>query len=229
MSANPEVDILIRKHRDHLNHLKSMYNHVEEVAISFAESGDADKVKDLQDDLTGILELEIKAKTAMDALAAIRMQNNPEELRPMFETKLQEFKSRQPSVSQHPRHKTSKEKFWGILHDGETMPDQDDELIVQGGDVPDKCPLTMQPFKEPVSNDKEQGGCGHTYERSAIMDYIRNQSRRKRTVPCPVAGCSNHVTEQRLERNVDVEFSQQRRKKKKRGDADDAMDATQIE
>ena len=57
--------------------------------------------------------------------------------------------------------------------------DEDDDLVVEREIRDLKCPLSLQLMKEPYSNHK----CKHTFEKSAIMDFLRtNQGVAK----CPV-------------------------------------------
>ncbi|RDA84599.1 hypothetical protein CP532_6034 [Ophiocordyceps camponoti-leonardi (nom. inval.)] len=79
--------------------------------------------------------------------------------------------------------------------DGDDVEDGDDDDVVGGDDEDDddeiavarevisvNCPLTLRPMVEPYSNKK----CKHTFERSAIVDYLSSQ----REMQCPQTGCS---------------------------------------
>jgi len=80
--------------------------------------------------------------------------------------------------------------------------DDDDEVIIARATTNLKCPITLQMFKEPYSNNV----CKHTFEKSAILDYHRENavafmppSQRGRgqrqhaqgpkQVKCPQTGC----------------------------------------
>lgn len=78
--------------------------------------------------------------------------------------------------------------------------DSDEDIIVARASITLKCPLTVRYFVEPYSNRV----CTHSFEKSAILDYIRQNSRMhqerdahgkdvgapKKRVECPQAGCS---------------------------------------
>lgn len=80
--------------------------------------------------------------------------------------------------------------------------DEDDDIIIEGATTNIKCPLTLQVFKEPYSNDI----CNHTFEKEAILNYLAENgtvfapsSQRPRgprgaplgpkQVKCPQVGC----------------------------------------
>ncbi|KAM4062889.1 zinc-finger of the MIZ type in nse subunit [Hirsutella rhossiliensis] len=60
--------------------------------------------------------------------------------------------------------------------------DDDDDIAVAREVLSIKCPLTLRPMDEPFSNSK----CKHTFEKSAIRDYLPAQG----VVQCPQTGCS---------------------------------------
>ncbi|POR31499.1 E3 SUMO-protein ligase nse2 [Tolypocladium paradoxum] len=61
--------------------------------------------------------------------------------------------------------------------------DEDDDDIAVAREVLSlNCPLTLRPMEEPYSNNK----CKHTFEKSAILDYLSRQGQ----VQCPQTGCS---------------------------------------
>ena len=55
----------------------------------------------------------------------------------------------------------------------------DDDLVVQREIIDLKCPLSLQIMKEPFSNHQ----CKHTFEKTAIMEFIRNNGG---VAKCPV-------------------------------------------
>lgn len=78
--------------------------------------------------------------------------------------------------------------------------DEEDEVIIASATTNLKCPLTLQMFVEPYSNNV----CSHSFEKSAIIAYHRengvafappNQRRGERApqgpkqVKCPSVGC----------------------------------------
>ncbi|WQF83778.1 Putative E3 SUMO-protein ligase Nse2 (Mms21) [Colletotrichum destructivum] len=71
---------------------------------------------------------------------------------------------------------------------GAQAADQSDEDIVIAGEVRDyRCPLSMQLFENPVSNNV----CSHTYEKQWIVDMLRKAPNER--VQCPVSGCSREL------------------------------------
>lgn len=80
----------------------------------------------------------------------------------------------------------------------EPSPAESDDLAIQRERISLKCPLTLLPFRDPVTSTK----CPHSFEREAITDMISRSSRygpdptregrRLRAVKCPV--CSNLLT-----------------------------------
>ena len=73
--------------------------------------------------------------------------------------------------------------------------ESEDDVIIESATMSFKCPLTLQTFQEPYSNDK----CKHVYEKSAILGYInehgiahasQGQPRRgPKQVKCVEVGC----------------------------------------
>lgn len=60
--------------------------------------------------------------------------------------------------------------------------DSDDDIAVAREVTSLRCPLSLQEFVEPYSNNK----CKHTFEKSAILDYLPASGE----VQCPQTGCS---------------------------------------
>ena len=60
--------------------------------------------------------------------------------------------------------------------------DGDTDLIVERATVSTRCPLSLRELEEPYSNKR----CKHTFERTAILEYIGRQGR----VTCPQSGCN---------------------------------------
>jgi len=63
--------------------------------------------------------------------------------------------------------------------------DSDDDIAIAREKISTKCPLTLLEFKDPVTSKK----CPHSFEKSAIMEMIRQPHGRGTVVKCPVAGC----------------------------------------
>ncbi|KAK3381396.1 zinc-finger of the MIZ type in Nse subunit-domain-containing protein [Podospora didyma] len=68
---------------------------------------------------------------------------------------------------------------------GAAAEEEDDDLVVEREIIDLKCPLSLQVLKEPYSNHK----CTHTFEKSAIMDYLQTSGG---TAQCPV--CEEELT-----------------------------------
>ncbi|GKT57693.1 chromosomal organization and DNA repair protein [Colletotrichum tofieldiae] len=82
-----------------------------------------------------------------------------------------------PAVRRGPGNTTSEP--------GPQAADDSDEDIVIAGEVRDyRCPLSMQLFENPVSNN----ACSHTYEKQWIVDMLQKSPMKR--ARCPVAGCS---------------------------------------
>ena len=62
------------------------------------------------------------------------------------------------------------------------------------------CPLTRQQFVTPVKSRQ----CGHTYSKEAVLNHI-HISRTRGGARCPVGGCPETVSEDILERDVEME------------------------
>ncbi|PNY29159.1 E3 SUMO-protein ligase nse2 [Tolypocladium capitatum] len=60
--------------------------------------------------------------------------------------------------------------------------DDDDDVAVAREVISLNCPLTLRPMEEPYSNNK----CKHTFEKSAMLDYLSQQGQ----MQCPQTGCS---------------------------------------
>jgi E3 SUMO-protein ligase NSE2 len=84
--------------------------------------------------------------------------------------------------------------------DANDEPDEEDDVIIAGATKNLKCPLTLQTFIEPYSNNV----CSHSFEKATIIEYLHangvafvppNQRRGQRTaqgpkqVKCPTVGC----------------------------------------
>ncbi|GAB1315753.1 Zinc-finger of the MIZ type in Nse subunit-domain-containing protein [Madurella fahalii] len=59
--------------------------------------------------------------------------------------------------------------------------DEDEDLVVEREIIDLKCPLSLQIMKEPYSNHQ----CKHTFERSAIIEFIRSNNGMAKCPSCP--------------------------------------------
>ncbi|KAH7074086.1 zinc-finger of the MIZ type in Nse subunit-domain-containing protein [Paraphoma chrysanthemicola] len=79
--------------------------------------------------------------------------------------------------------------------------DDDDDIIMDKATISTRCPITFQQYKEPYTSTK----CPHTFEKNAILEMIRSSpnmvggagpgGRGVKGVSCPVAGCSQMLTQ----------------------------------
>lgn len=63
--------------------------------------------------------------------------------------------------------------------------DDDDDLAIASERISIKCPLTLLPYKDPVTSTK----CPHSFEKAAILDMISKSAGRvggEKAVQCPV-------------------------------------------
>ncbi|KAK1579800.1 zinc-finger of the MIZ type in Nse subunit-domain-containing protein [Colletotrichum navitas] len=97
--------------------------------------------------------------------------------------------------------------------------DDSDEDIVIAGEVRDyRCPLSMQLFENPVSNNV----CSHTYEKQWIVDMLRKAPMQR--AQCPVAGCSMELglddlyDDQVILRKMKRALEEQRRREEEEAD-----------
>ncbi|KAI4604228.1 hypothetical protein KJ359_000359 [Pestalotiopsis sp. 9143b] len=66
--------------------------------------------------------------------------------------------------------------------------DEDDDLIVAREKKDMRCPLSLVIMQEPFTSSK----CNHTFEKTAIMEFLRSQP--GRSTRCPQTGCSKEVS-----------------------------------
>ncbi|CCF59699.1 hypothetical protein KAFR_0H02900 [Kazachstania africana CBS 2517] len=68
------------------------------------------------------------------------------------------------------------------------IPDEnedEDDLIINGGQIELICPITCKPFERPMISTK----CGHVFDKIGIENYLKGTRDGKRE--CPQAGCSH--------------------------------------
>lgn len=92
-----------------------------------------------------------------------------------------------------------KQRIWQVNHEKEIYPEEqhqteEEELIIANSKFSDKCPITLNRFEEPMINST----CGHSYSANAIKQLL---SRSRRSIPCPVAGCSKQVSQNSISLN----------------------------
>ncbi len=86
----------------------------------------------------------------------------------------------------------------GRSRTADTGDDSDDDIAVAREVTSLRCPLTLQEFVEPYSNNK----CKHTFEKSAITDYLQANGQAQ----CPQTGCSQVCSIQRHRRWLSPPF-----------------------
>jgi SUMO ligase MMS21 Smc5/6 complex component len=67
--------------------------------------------------------------------------------------------------------------------DREDAEDEDEDLVIAGEVVDLKCPLSLVMMTEPYTSKQ----CKHTFQKVAIMEYLKSQPRGGGT--CPQSGC----------------------------------------
>ncbi|KAK8152558.1 zinc-finger of the MIZ type in Nse subunit-domain-containing protein [Phyllosticta citrichinensis] len=87
--------------------------------------------------------------------------------------------------------------------------DQDDadsdDIVMEGESIRTTCPITLAPFREPLSSDL----CPHHFEKSAILELIRKSTltserttqrgaTQVKVVQCPTPGCDQMLSESTL-------------------------------
>ncbi|RDA91266.1 hypothetical protein CP533_0655 [Ophiocordyceps camponoti-saundersi (nom. inval.)] len=75
--------------------------------------------------------------------------------------------------------------------------DDDDDVAIAREVISVNCPLTLRPMVEPYSNNK----CKHTFEKSAIIDYLSGQTE----VQCPQTGCSAKFHRENFKRDFHLD------------------------
>ncbi|ODV92252.1 hypothetical protein CANCADRAFT_839 [Tortispora caseinolytica NRRL Y-17796] len=117
-----------------------------------------------------------------------------------------------------PLYKEIKRTVYAIRHADEDLPEDprrwfdsdssggeddddenDDDLVVQRAVESFKCPLTGDLLQNPVTNSL----CKHAYSKEAIMQYIERDPTMRYS--CPVAGCTQFVSENVLIANPALE------------------------
>ncbi|KAI8051264.1 zinc-finger of the MIZ type in Nse subunit-domain-containing protein [Syncephalis plumigaleata] len=144
------------------------------------------------------------------------MQPNMEHYHQMCKEKQEGLSTRYGSrYTRHASYKEYLQKLWEVKHPGEEMPlsfkgkysgnikeeaiddeDDEDDIVQISQRVSLICPLTTMLMEDPVTSIS----CKHSFSRNAILDYVQ-QYHNTRSIPCPVAGCQQEITESTLKRN----------------------------
>ncbi|KAH7346476.1 zinc-finger of the MIZ type in Nse subunit-domain-containing protein [Rhexocercosporidium sp. MPI-PUGE-AT-0058] len=110
--------------------------------------------------------------------------------------------------------------------------DSDDEIEIKGATESLKCPLTLQYFKDPVTNNK----CKHTIDREALAGYHRTEGRvyqgsnnNRKVAKCPQTGCDamvameDYVKDELMARKVQRAIKQEKAQDNVDDDEDDGL------
>ncbi|KAL7910723.1 zinc-finger of the MIZ type in Nse subunit domain-containing protein [Trichoderma velutinum] len=84
-----------------------------------------------------------------------------------------------------------------------TRDDDDDDIAVQRETISINCPLTLLPMTEPYRSRK----CPHTFEKSAILDYLTSRGEHQ----CPQTGCSQMFSRSRFDHEFYLDEAMKRR------------------
>ncbi|XP_071804150.1 E3 SUMO-protein ligase NSE2-like [Asterias amurensis] len=107
----------------------------------------------------------------------------------LIEKALNEAQGSSDKAVSHTKIDELKEKLWQYKNAGETMVrsanevTEDEDVVMTQCEVSTKCPITKCEMVDPVTNKH----CQHTYEKTAIMQMLRN----RKNALCPVSGCGN--------------------------------------
>lgn len=119
---------------------------------------------------------------------------------PDFEALLKELSGEEQggkTLEDYMKTGTSCKEISDTLQTEDDAEDSDDEIRVerQESDKENelKCPLTTDIFEEPMKSLK----CNHNFSKAAVLSLFKN----KNTIKCPVAGCSQTLSERDLEPN----------------------------
>jgi len=117
-----------------------------------------------------------------------------------------EMKRQESKNADEARDKTAKlnQAIWDIHHSGQPMPGtevEDEDLIVVNSSATITCPFTQLRFEHPVRNP----ACGHTYDRTAVMEYINLCARDGKRPQCPISGCNKPIVESTLSKDIQAE------------------------
>ncbi|CZT45860.1 related to DNA repair protein MMS21 [Rhynchosporium secalis] len=110
--------------------------------------------------------------------------------------------------------------------------DSEDEVIIASASESLTCPLTLQYFKDPVTNTQ----CKHTIDRAALADYHRTEARvfqgtndNKKVAKCPTTGCDtmlameDYVKDELMARKVERAIRREKEQDNEDDEADDDL------
>ncbi|KEY71588.1 hypothetical protein S7711_06049 [Stachybotrys chartarum IBT 7711] len=106
----------------------------------------------------------------------------------------------------------------GVQGDGD---DSDDDIAVSREVVSVKCPLTLRTMQNPYSNRK----CKHTFEKSALLDYLPMQGE----VQCAQTGCNQKFSRANFDRDFFLDQAMLRRIERARAAEESDMDMDEDE
>ncbi|KPM40957.1 hypothetical protein AK830_g5622 [Neonectria ditissima] len=81
--------------------------------------------------------------------------------------------------------------------------DDDDDIAVAREVLSINCPLTLKPMDQPYSNRK----CKHTFEKSAILDYLSMRGEKQ----CPQTGCAQMFSRPQFDEDFYLDLAMVRR------------------
>ncbi|KAJ1643363.1 hypothetical protein IWQ61_010533 [Dispira simplex] len=96
--------------------------------------------------------------------------------------------SENDKYGKHPVYRKFREALWAVKNDG-PLPSMfeedgdDDEVVLGAQKISLYCPLSRQLFENPMQSSE----CGHSFSKSAVIGYIRQNNQGE--APCPVPGC----------------------------------------
>lgn len=192
------------------------------LAVALERKGDSEGVAEQQERLLSYLRNAAFLKCHVNALQKCKQVINvdTEDYISVFQELLEKEKlhfdrnnANDEELKKHKYYKKFRTKVWQVNHPGEALPEeQDDDLLVMPSQAQEyMCPLTMEPLTDPLTNSI----CGHSYNKNAIIQYIRSNRRRGGSVACPVAGCTSVVQESKLEFNVELQKDVIREKRRR--------------
>jgi len=101
---------------------------------------------------------------------------------------------------------------------GAQADDEDDDIAIFRATISTKCPVTLQPFQDPLSSKL----CSHSFEATAILELLRTSATRG-SVQCPCTGCRETLTKKDLHRDPVLRRKLDRIKRAKELDEEDTM------
>ncbi|ETI20395.1 hypothetical protein G647_08430 [Cladophialophora carrionii CBS 160.54] len=71
----------------------------------------------------------------------------------------------------------------------ESGEEEEDDLEISAENTRIRCPLTLLPYKEPMTSRT----CNHSYEKTAILELLSNCHTQPKKVKCPDTGCNADI------------------------------------